>query len=122
MPKIFEIAVYGAEGNARLHRSQRREPRRGEVVALRTGQRHASAVPRRRLPRNTSATQSFVGHSPHRFPSRAPCMRLLPGGDVPFAEVSLTRPCDARLSLRSDERRVGKEGVSTCRSGWLAVL
>src|SRR3546814_7886793 len=75
MPKIFEIAVYGAEGNARLHRSQRREPRRGEVVALRTGQRHASAVPRRRLPRNTSATQSFVGHSPHRFPSRAPCMR-----------------------------------------------
>src|SRR3546814_18940089 len=28
---------------------------------------------------------------------------------------------DAAIEARSEERRVGKEGVSTCRSGWSAA-
>src|SRR3546814_9593320 len=37
--------------------------------------------------------------------------------DVPINELSL-RSLRSHLSLRSEERRVGKECVSTCRSRW----
>src|SRR3546814_16721131 len=34
------------------------------------------------------------------------------------AGASLAFACDLRVGARSEERRVGKECVSTCRSGW----
>src|SRR3546814_18013131 len=42
------------------------------------------------------------------------------GQDVLQAAVPIWRRTHAEVDrgLRSEERRVGKEGVSTCRSGW----
>src|SRR3546814_12926259 len=50
----------------------------------------------------------------------------LPKGRVDFARVDATTEeqiahhlaLDEQEALRSEERRVGKEGVSTCRSRW----
>src|SRR3546814_11296366 len=43
-------------------------------------------------------------------------------GDVEFVSVRQQRPKEtARLDARSEERRVGKGCVSTCRSRWVAL-
>src|SRR3546814_10557009 len=39
-------------------------------------------------------------------------------GTTGFAETAFVGASGAYLSTRSEERRVGKEGVSTCRSRW----
>src|SRR3546814_18632204 len=49
------------------------------------------------------------------------------GGDATFVSLDVTDSADwqkvalAATGLRSEERRVGKEGVSTCRSRWTPV-
>src|SRR3546814_15230726 len=66
-----------------------------------------------------------AGHGPARpcLPSFVFCLKPRMGGIVsPSSRVdqSASYPChsSARLGGRSEERRVGKECVSTCRSRW----
>src|SRR3546814_20603563 len=48
-----------------------------------------------------------------------PPVRMLPPNEkVNFSEAKLDIPRRATQLTRSDERRVGKEGVSTCRYRW----
>src|SRR3546814_7807284 len=42
--------------------------------------------------------------------------RHIVGRDRPFRGIADAEPC--QVALRSEERRVGKECVSTCRSRW----
>src|SRR3546814_15326049 len=37
---------------------------------------------------------------------------------VPIVNAHMSLPVGRRLQVRAEERRVGKEGVSTCRSRW----
>src|SRR3546814_12670316 len=39
-------------------------------------------------------------------------------GDSPLLEITIGEALRQAASARSEERRVGKEGVSTCRSRW----
>src|SRR3546814_16035091 len=43
---------------------------------------------------------------------------LLPSHTPPVSRQAMERPRSAPHCRRSEERRVGKECVSTCRSGW----
>src|SRR3546814_21086495 len=65
-----------------------------------------------RLP--SSRTPSSVGISGWVSPTASPLM--LVGSLPPLTSSSITRL--ARRSERSEERRVGKEWVRTCRSRW----
>src|SRR3546814_19659998 len=49
-------------------------------------------------------------------PSLGKSLRL--GVNTPTLSTRCTRPVDITSILRSEERRVGKECVSTCRSRW----
>src|SRR3546814_13227306 len=62
-----------------------------------------------------------AARSQRKSPEKAICSQ--PTGDVWASRSSGTatdvdRRCWAAASMRSEERRVGKEGVSTCRSRW----
>src|SRR3546814_15306309 len=43
---------------------------------------------------------------------------LMKNAKLPCPDNSLRTPANAQLVIRSEERRVGKECVSTCRSRW----
>src|SRR3546814_16609708 len=44
-----------------------------------------------------------------------------PAGELPFAGHPTLGSCHAWLAARSEERRVGNECVSTCRSRWSPI-
>src|SRR3546814_11309536 len=58
-------------------------------------------------------------HSPQRF-SRSPQQLIADHehGDVFRSDIEFAHATDTDLQARSEERRVGKECVSTCRSRW----
>src|SRR3546814_12836567 len=67
------------------------------------------------LDANGLSTWKTPGHAPHLTALRPPAERL----DAVFDALARERiDCTRRHGLRSEERRVGKECVSTCRYRW----
>src|SRR3546814_18527242 len=80
------------------------------------------SIPRaRRVPRNLSGPGSPGHHAIHhvqqppRIPAACPRRPKAGRGDLCFRDRAQEQ------GRRSEERRVGKECVSTCRSGWSPV-
>src|SRR3546814_12586379 len=64
--------------------------------------------------------QSFIGPIEQDRPHRGDINVLAPEAALSFAEkmLEIFRPSALKLQQRSEERRVGNECVSTCRSRW----
>ena len=66
-----------------------------------------------------SALQGLVAEGHVLCNGRAPAKSLkLKAGDIILLEIPDAKPIEAVPQERSEERRVGKECVSTCRSRW----
>src|SRR3546814_14953408 len=71
-------------------------------------------------PRRIGATERMEGHQVARIGRLDRAPQHLPRLGILIAErIAAVEPDDVRLvPVRSEERRVGKECVSTCRSRW----
>src|SRR3546814_6211630 len=84
---------------------------------------HISGQTYKKLVSMGGATSGWVGEEDERPETKTPVLRelALPSGEL-YANPAATQTmlADARFDVRSEERRVGKECVSTCRSRWTA--
>src|SRR3546814_17133821 len=96
------LALQCRERKSFLHRFPPKKQDESPVTSFASGQRHEGLAEKENKSRNTAKTPPKV---PWRA-SRAP--------DSPNYVGGLTSLCAGR----SEERRVGKECVSTCRSRW----
>src|SRR3546814_16680382 len=68
------------------------------------------------MARNTSV--SLGDHFDQFIAGQVDSGRYGSASEVVRAGLRLLEPTERKLEVRSEERRVGKECVSTCRSGW----
>src|SRR3546814_12872555 len=81
---------------------------------LTSGQRHQSG---HETNENAGGKRTDASHSKQATQGSAGDARQIPGCPLPPATGGKAHRCPVRR-LRSEERRVGKECVSTCRSRW----
>src|SRR3546814_20718917 len=82
----------------------------------------ARNVPGLRIPADMIADLEIVAHGTSFRTDQHVCSARVPHACQPrverFPQLRACAAADAHPDMRSEERRVGKEGVSPCRSRW----